>query len=575
MVRLFLIFISLFISSNVIAETFCEALSSEIKNRQIVDRLDLSPLDFNGNNSLGINFDFYLNDLENWVLKRDQDGNPIVFNVTLKNGDGKEFEAAKYLKHGDRIISINNQLLKNLDLTQINKIFYPERIEKQDGKSKKTKISYLNQYDKTAMDIKSEEINTLYDGQLRIWPSVIIDHFKEIHPKTNKFELAYTFDYRWEDYRISNIITEIRERFNINDNYDPIGICTFNKTEFNSLNIWSPKLAFKNKVEQSFDLVEEFYEIHNYPNGYDNDGNPTSDIIFFSQGTALFQGNFNFKAFPVDRQVLTLQLFNKGDEIPMREDWLVEEWEDDLIKDLKLLNWSIKDAYISSSVESDKYWGEDKTIYNLNITIDRNYIYYIFKVYFPALIIITLAFMSLFIHPQYVEARLTVTIVSFLSLTAYSYIIDQDLPKLGYSSLIDNLTVILYLVAAVPSVIAIFTSYPFAMSKLNYYLRDKKTIEANEKYRAVQHLESFALSSKLEIKLLLLIGILFPLLGLIAFSEIISEPDIAQMSWYFLYLGFFSPFLIIYFLMFLKATSDNKKIHMIKRRWPFTNNHNH
>ena len=136
--------------------------------------------------------------------------------------------------------------------------------------------------------------------------------------------------------------------------------------------------------------------------------------------------------------------------------------------------------------------------------------------------------------PPSAEARLTVTIVSFLSLTAYSYIIDQDLPKLGYPTLIDNLTVILYLVAAIPSVIAIFTSFPFAMSKLNFYLRDKKTIEANERFIAIQHLESFTASSKLELKLLLAIGVLFPLLGLLAFYDIILNPAIAQINWYLL-----------------------------------------
>ncbi|MDB9985527.1 hypothetical protein OAD84_01040 [Pelagibacterales bacterium] len=571
MTRLFLIFISLLISSNALAETFCEALSSEIKNRQITDRLDLAPLNFNGDNSLGINFDFNLDEKKEWILKRDLDGNPIVFNTIIKNAENKEFDAAKYLKHGDRIISINGHLLKELDVEKIYDLIEPENIKNLDNKNIKSKITFLNQNDDVDKDVKSIEINTLFDGKIRVWPTVIIDHFKEIHPKTNKFELAYTLDFRWEDPKITNIITDLRDRFNITDKHDPIGVCKFNVTEFESLNIWNPKLVFKNKVEQSLDLVDEFYEIQNYPYGFDdNDDTPFTHIIFLSRGTALFQGDFNFKAFPIDRQMLTLQLTNIYDEVPIGDNWLIEEWQDQLIGDLKLLNWSITDAHITSSVEMDKYWEENKTVYNLNIIIDRNYIYYIFKVYVPALIIIALAFMSLFIHPQYVEARLTVTIVSFLSLTAYSYIIDQDLPKLGYPSLIDNLTLILYLVAAIPSIIAIFTSYPFAMSTLNYYLRDKKTIEANEKYRAAQHLKSFAISSKLETKLLLVIGVLFPLLGLVAFSEVIFDPDIAQIKWYFLYLGFFAPFSIIYILMILKIRFDNKKIHKIKRRWPFT-----
>ena len=125
MIRFLLIFISLLIPTNILAETFCEALSSEIKSRQITDRLDLPPLNFNGYNSLGINFDDYHNyNDDTYTIKRDQDGNPVVFNIQLENGDGIKFEAAKYLKYGDRIISINNHLLKDLNFEQIYEIIY-------------------------------------------------------------------------------------------------------------------------------------------------------------------------------------------------------------------------------------------------------------------------------------------------------------------------------------------------------------------------------------------------------------------------------------------------------------------
>ena len=117
--RIFILFFLLF-SGNAYSQTFCEALSDEIINNQIQERLDLEPLNFEGKNSLGINLDYSYNyENETWFLKRDKDGYPFVFNTLLKNGEGKIYDSSKHFSFGDRLISIDGQQLNVLKKEEI------------------------------------------------------------------------------------------------------------------------------------------------------------------------------------------------------------------------------------------------------------------------------------------------------------------------------------------------------------------------------------------------------------------------------------------------------------------------
>ena len=60
---------------------------------------------------------------------------------------------------------------------------------------------------------------------------------------------------------------------------------------------------------------------------------------------------------------------------------------------------------------------------------------------------------------------MTVTIVCLLSLIAYNYTYDKDLPKLDYATLMDYFILLAYLFAAVPSLIAIFAHNIYRSSK--------------------------------------------------------------------------------------------------------------
>tara|TARA_Y100000591_G_C21323705_1_gene446754 strand:- start:107 stop:496 length:390 start_codon:yes stop_codon:yes gene_type:complete len=73
------------------------------------------------------------------------------------------------------------------------------------------------------------------------------------------------------------------------------------------------------------------------------------------------------------------------------------------------------------------------------------------------MIILTVAWSALWVEPRYLESRLTITIICLLSLIAYNFIVDKDLPKLEYLTLLDYWILLSYLFAAVPTIISVIS----------------------------------------------------------------------------------------------------------------------
>ena len=58
---------------------------------------------------------------------------------------------------------------------------------------------------------------------------------------------------------------------------------------------------------------------------------------------------------------------------------------------------------------------------------------------------------AIWISPKEIESRLTVTIVCLLSLIAYNFVIDSELPKLEYLTIMDWIIFTSYIFAAIPN----------------------------------------------------------------------------------------------------------------------------
>ena len=95
------------------------------------------------------------------------------------------------------------------------------------------------------------------------------------------------------------------------------------------------------------------------------------------------------------------------------------------------------------------------------LDIERESAYYIFKIILPIILILVVCWSSIWITPREIESRLTITIVCLLSLIAYNFVIDSELPKLEYLTTMDFIILMSYVYAAIPNFLSIYSHRRF------------------------------------------------------------------------------------------------------------------
>ena len=183
---------------------------------------------------------------------------------------------------------------------------------------------------------------------------------------------------------------------------------------------------------------------------------------------------FNLKSFPFDKQTLKFKLMEDRYGIDKRilhsKGFIDRAFNEYLEKD-DIPGWK----KISASINNydQKKVTHDKTLYSgliIELELERKHGYYIFKVIFPIILILMVCWSVVWVDPKELEARLTITIVCLLSLIAYNFVIDSELPKLEYLTVLDWIVLISYIYATIPNFLSIIS---FRLQKPNHKLSNK------------------------------------------------------------------------------------------------------
>ena len=178
---------------------------------------------------------------------------------------------------------------------------------------------------------------------------------------------------------------------------------------------------------------------------YDN-----NEVKTFRQesGIGQFRQVFNFKNFPFDKQKLKISItpeVNSNQKIsqlypntgyaavtfltPERGAFLGLEEYVNSVSTKYLKEWNVTNTYIESEeIILDNYYNPYSNIIhsfhensiNLVLDIERNSAFYIYKIIVPVFLILSIAWFVLWIPTPYLDARLTTSVVAFLSLIACS-----------------------------------------------------------------------------------------------------------------------------------------------------------
>ena len=104
----------------------------------------------------------------------------------------------------------------------------------------------------------------------------------------------------------------------------------------------------------------------------------------------------------------------------------------------QISGWKIVNSQITYNNIQDPNEINPTSTVDLELFVERESGYYLYKVILPIILILSVCWLVVWIDPKELEARLTVTIVCLLSLIAYNFVIDSELPKLEYLTVLKD-----------------------------------------------------------------------------------------------------------------------------------------
>ena len=428
-----------------------KSLASTIQCNLFVDNLLSSPTDHEWEKVIG---DIYLNDF-GFILQYDwDDKNKKTFFRKDDNGNyivGKihSLDLAKNLKSGYSIINLNNKKFTN------------SKEQKDILKNEnKIKVEFFNQEKGNfILDLERKE-NYLTDASLQFEDISI----NSIDLKSGIYEVRFIYNfsktYYAKSYKNFNDIADGTIIYDDNDFWN-IEVCIFTEEEFARTRMNEPGFQIKilNVAKKDNDLFNIHYKLTPYSIKYDND----FDALYLQkniEGVFDIKNKFNLRAFPFDRQKLSLEIIDGRYNLDKRNIFISERahiFLNKYVKKNEILGWDIIGYELNPFQYQSPFHVENEFSdgLRLDLIIERKHGYYIFKVIIPIILILLICWGSVWIDPKEIESRLTITIVCLLSLIAYNFVIDAELPKLAYLTVMDWIILVSYIYAAIPNFLSI------------------------------------------------------------------------------------------------------------------------
>ena len=196
--------------------------------------------------------------------------------------------------------------------------------------------------------------------------------------------------------------------------------------------IWHPRVAMVNETNSVSHRLPEAVEV-------DADGS----VLYHQRYVGSFAQALHLESFPFDRQTFRLQL-------------VAERYKPNDVKfvpDQKWIDAGLKQAAgISPSITLPDWtvskWNTKAFVYTLapdlensgyvfEFTASRNARHYIFKVILPLILIVMMSWAVFWIDPVTSNSQISIAVTSMLTLIAYRFAVDSQLPQVPYTTRLD------------------------------------------------------------------------------------------------------------------------------------------
>ena len=327
----------------------------------------------------------------------------------------------------------------------------------------------INYYKYPQKDLPANFCKNLYDelnyphpnygseDPIEVRIDIHVDRIFEIKADKNTFKAQVNLWLTWKDPRLKAILKKYG--YLTDDTKKPLYLCSYNPTmEFSNFKLFDPAIEFFNRVDKP--PIENFM---------------ADWVDIFSDGTVdkrlkdqpIFHvDDFNFKKFPFDKQTLFIELWSEYpsflvDLIP-NEPYMTDYSQTGISEKggdgvpLSIDGWSVGNPRYEtySYIEND---GSPYKGFYLYFDISRLTSYYVYKIILPIIFILSISWSVFWVRGSQLEAKVNVTIVCLLSLIAYNFIIDEDLPKLPYLTFMDCFILISYFYTGIATILCVYS----------------------------------------------------------------------------------------------------------------------
>ena len=480
---IFLYFIFVFFNaSNIFANTnnLCDIFYENIRTSNSELELYNAPIFEQEQKFFGflLNQDFDT-DSGDWIYSRDKNNNISIFNVYYYSNSYDK------LNKNDKINKLNNIEVSSLSDSEIDDIIY------NNDKIEFSIINNLNDKSKTFTIEKS-----FFEQVTDVVPIFRINSLKNIDVKNIEYTVNYDLEYWWLDNRLINLIrSEFESQVGIikdlieeskntygesfsEDTFISGWWCELTKEEFYNENLflWHPEIEFINLVKNDLENKEIVFRFN-----YNIYGENYEELYLQvkENGIATFTkpSQLDFRAFPFDshkldfiyadvKQSISQMSFDFDHNLNLPLDGNVRA---------KIYEWNIPGEY--AQIEPFDHLDYESYLYDgikASFNIDRNSSYYIYKVLAPIMLILAVCWSVFWLRVDQIESRLTVSIVCLLTLIAYNFIVDENIPKLPYLTALDQIILSSYFFASIPTILSIVY--------LNVSQNSNENLLASQKY---------------------------------------------------------------------------------------------
>jgi hypothetical protein len=198
--------------------------------------------------------------------------------------------------------------------------------------------------------------------------------------------------------------------------------------------VWHPRVGIANETASVIRKLPEWVEVE-----------PDGTLIYRQRYAGAFTQPLRLQSFPFDRQTFRIQLVAvryRPNEVKFVPDqaWIREglRQASGIASSITLPDWTVE-KWDARTLPYTLAPGLEFSGYAFEFTAARNVGHYVLKVILPLVLVVIMSWVVFWTEPTNSNTQFSVAVTSMLTLIAYRFAVDTQLPRLPYMTRLDAL----------------------------------------------------------------------------------------------------------------------------------------